>query len=95
MDTAEFKNLTTELKPGEICLVFTDGVSEAMNEERILFGEKGIVSAVEDLMSTGITVTAQKLIDAMIAAVIEHRGAAEQSDDITMLVFQRLKTEES
>lgn len=95
MDTAEFKNLTTELKPGETCLVFTDGVSEAMNEERILFGEKGIVSAVEDLMSTGITVTAQKLIDAMIAAVIEHRGATEQSDDITMLVFQRLKTEES
>ena len=101
MDLADFTDLSTELQPGETCVVYTDGVSEAMNEERKLFGEEGIVKGLEHLRAEALeakaqgsglpTLTPQGVVDQLMSSIIEHRGRAEQSDDITMLVFQRTK----
>ena len=56
-----------------------------MNESRQLFGEAGMSSVLETCRGA----TPQQMIDATMAGIISHRQKAEQSDDITMLVFDR------
>ena len=85
-DIADFNELETTLEPGDVCFVYSDGVSEAMDEEKHLFGEEGMIQVFESCHG----VRPQGVIDAMMAGIEAHRGKAEQSDDITMLVFEYL-----
>ena len=85
LDMAEFHDLEATLDRNEVCFVYTDGVSEAMNESRQLFGETGMSSVLETCRGA----SPQQMIDATMAGIINHRQKAEQSDDITMLVFDR------
>ena len=45
-EDAKFGERELQLKPGETLLVYTDGVTEAMNEARDLFGEDRLLEAV-------------------------------------------------
>ncbi len=75
----------TVLGEGETCLLYTDGVSEAMDEERNLFGE----DRVEKLLAKHCGDTPEEILRRVYEAIAAHRGTAAQSDDITMLCFTR------
>lgn len=75
---------TVQLGPGDAVYAFTDGVSEAMNPLGELFGEERAAAALSLLHGR----TARELVEAMYQAVCGFTGGAEQSDDITMLVFR-------
>ncbi|MEM9060585.1 MAG: SpoIIE family protein phosphatase [Pseudomonadota bacterium] len=72
------------LAKGERLCIFTDGVTEAMNEERELYGlerlEAALGTAPPGLDSAG-------LVDHVVGRVRTFSGAAEQSDDITLMVI--------
>ena len=73
------------LSPGDALLVYTDGVTEAMNELHALFSAEGIVRVL-----TGVTVEAPTttITRTLLAAVRSFAGTAPQSDDITMLAVR-------
>ena len=73
------------LEHGELCLLYTDGVSEAMNSTQELFGSERI----KELMLQNCQVSPQELIEALYAALLDYRGPAPQSDDITIFAFRR------
>lgn len=75
----------TVLGAGETCLLYSDGVSEAMDEERRLFGE----DRVEKLLAAHGADTPEEILRRVFEAIEAHRGTAAQSDDITMLCFTR------
>lgn len=81
----DFRVDCRQLAPGELVLVYTDGVTEARSESRELFGEDRLVKSVSAEGATG----ARSLVDALVAATAEHTGTAEPADDITMLVLRR------
>lgn len=83
-----FTTLETPLEPGEVVFVYSDGVSEAMNEEKALFAEAGM----EKVFASAHGLAPQAVIDRMMEAIVDYRGTAEQSDDITMLVFEGTDT---
>ncbi|MBO6003240.1 MAG: serine/threonine-protein phosphatase, partial [Mailhella sp.] len=85
MPGMEFKPCRAVLGQGEYCLLYTDGVSEAMNEEQELFGEDRIGQVLDGLHGAGV----EEVIRKVMQAVEAHRGTAPQSDDITMLCFKR------
>ena len=85
MQGLDYQPCSAVLAPGEYCLLYTDGVSEAMNEKLELFGEDRIAAALEGLRDA----SPDKVLHGVLEAVKEHRGAAAQSDDITMLCFRR------
>lgn len=89
-DMADYNELETTLQPGDVCFVYSDGVSEAMNETKRLFGEEGMMKVFDACYG----LTPQGVIDAMMMGIEFHRGTAEQSDDITMLVFEYQPHEE-
>ncbi|MCS7078637.1 MAG: PP2C family protein-serine/threonine phosphatase [Chloracidobacterium sp.] len=68
------------------CLVLTsDGVVEALNEERAAYGYERLAAVVDRHADQG----AQSLCEAIVADVKRHIGDGEQSDDITIVVIQR------
>ena len=72
------------LDSGDTLLIFSDGISEAINPEEEEFGEDplpGIVMANNDA-------SAMSLIDTVIAEVVSHAGRAPQRDDMTMVVIR-------
>ncbi len=81
----DYEACHAEIAPGEYCLLYTDGVSEAMNEKMELFGEERIAATLEGLRGA----SPEEVLHGIMQAIKVHRGKAPQSDDITMLCFRR------
>jgi sigma-B regulation protein RsbU (phosphoserine phosphatase) len=73
------------LLPGDTLLFYTDGVVEAMNPARELYGFERLESLVRSLQPG---ISPQALIDAVLADVAAFVGPAEQHDDITMVAIR-------
>ena len=73
----------TVLGPGEACLLYSDGITEAMNTQQDLFGDEQLA----EVLATCAGQTPAEILDGVFAAVLAHRGTAAQSDDITMLCW--------
>ena len=84
-EEAKFGQRELELAPGESLLVYTDGVTEAMNEAKDLFGEDRLEQAVTGVAGFSAEKIAERVIERVEGFVLE----AERSDDITLLVIQR------
>ena len=85
MPGMDYEPCHAQIAPGEYCLLYTDGVSEAMNERLELFGEKRIASTLEELREA----SPDEVLQGVMSAIKKHRENAPQSDDITMLCFRR------
>lgn len=70
------------LFPGDMLFLYTDGVTEAMNEQKELFNENRLKSTL-DTVSVGRD--SNEMVLAVQKAVKKHSGDSEQSDDMTML----------
>ena len=81
---AEFSSQTLQLGPGDTLFLYTDGLTEAENIEKTLFGEQNALKIADGFGE----MSAQAQIDAMHQAVRRFVGPAEQSDDLTMLVIR-------
>ena len=66
-------------------MVYTDGVTEAMNEAKDLFVEYRLEQAVTGVAGFSAEKIAERVIERVEGFVLE----AERSDDITLLVIQR------
>lgn len=78
------QNLPLEI--GDRLLIYTDGVPEAKNSSNDDLGEEHLVKIAGDQKEG----TSQDLVDSIAEAIVEHRGAALQSDDITLVAFRRM-----
>jgi sigma-B regulation protein RsbU (phosphoserine phosphatase) len=72
------------LRPGEIITAFTDGFSEAENEERELYGMDLLQKQV-----SGPAANATDLGQRILADVKRHVGGQKQSDDMCLICFGR------
>jgi PAS domain S-box-containing protein len=74
------------LQPGDAILLYTDGVTEAFNEQEQLFSE----SRLEKILVNKDLDSAESIVTGTIEEVNRFAGEAEQSDDITLLAVQHL-----
>jgi len=70
---------------GTTIFLYTDGLTEAKNMQRKLFGMERITNALNP------TLSCQQLLEGMTAAVHHFVKGAEQSDDLTMLAIRFMK----
>lgn len=73
------------LSPGDTLFLYTDGVSEAIDEAEALFTEACIKETLNRLSPED---GPEGIIRGIKAALQQHVQGAEQSDDITMLVLR-------
>ena len=82
----EFPGGRIELEPGDTFFLYTDGVTEAMNEAGEEFGE----SALAKVLGECVGASAEDVRRHVVKAVKAHAGDAPQSDDITCLALKYL-----
>lgn len=84
-----YRDIAAVLRPGGAVFLCTDGVTEAMNEEDKLFGDKRLLDGFSCLKNK----SCKEVVEGILYEVKKHAGTAPQSDDIAMLML-RLKDED-
>ncbi|MBP3757815.1 MAG: SpoIIE family protein phosphatase [Prevotella sp.] len=74
----------TTLVPGTTLLLYTDGLTEAENEQHALFDEHRVFESIGQLGNA----TPQQLVEHITESVHQFVGAAEQSDDLSMMAIR-------
>jgi sigma-B regulation protein RsbU (phosphoserine phosphatase) len=75
---------TVRLERGDILVLYTDGVSEAMNAGGEDFSEERMLEVLRHLR----TESASGLLNGLLSAVDQHAASTPQSDDITVLILR-------
>jgi serine phosphatase RsbU (regulator of sigma subunit) len=80
-----YEEATHALHPGDLLLVYSDGLTEAMSDGREEFGEE----RAAEVLRAHRARPAAAVVDALVQAARAHAGATPQSDDITLVVVKR------
>jgi serine phosphatase RsbU (regulator of sigma subunit) len=75
---------TIELRPSDLYLLFTDGISEAMNARDDLFGE----NRLGQLVAAHAHLPSEELRERMLREISAFVGDAPQHDDMTMILVK-------
>ncbi len=78
-----FREHDFEMRPGDRLFVYTDGVAEAMNTDRELFGTERLLT----VLNSDPDASPQQVLENVTDGINGFVGEAEQFDDITMLGF--------
>jgi phosphoserine phosphatase RsbU/P len=81
---ATFEEDTVVMKPGDLLITFSDGVTEALSASGEEFGESRLLECVQARRGASVP----ELLEAILADVREFTAGAMQSDDVTALVLR-------
>jgi sigma-B regulation protein RsbU (phosphoserine phosphatase) len=84
--SAAYSDERIQLDPGDVLVIYSDGVTEALNLAGDEFGEDRLAT---ELMKTR-TAPLPDILQGVITAVQAFAGGASQSDDVTVLVARYL-----
>ena len=85
-DFAVFEATPIEVRPGDVLLAYSDGLTEAENVKEEMFGE----DRVKEIIRREAPAGTDRLHDAVIASIAEFTKGRDQSDDITLVIAERL-----
>ncbi|MBP1929996.1 sigma-B regulation protein RsbU (phosphoserine phosphatase) [Methanolinea mesophila] len=86
MDDAEYFQDFVHLAPGDLLVLYTDGITEAENPTLEMFG----VPRLREVVLGSHDLPASDIIRDILSAVKAHAGSQPQSDDITLMVIRSL-----
>jgi predicted ester cyclase len=81
---ATFEEEVVQLDPGDVLVVFSDGVTEALNARDEEFGDERLLACVR--ANRGLTPSA--LLERLLEVLRDFTQGAAQNDDRTLLVMQ-------
>ena len=81
---ATYEEETVQLEDGDTLVVFSDGVTEALNEAGDEFGEERLLGCIDEHLGCATDV----LLDRILATVRNFAASAIQNDDVTALVLR-------
>ena len=84
MENVKYKEYELQLEKGDKLFVYTDGVPEATNRDKELFGLERMIKALNAAGSG----TPKEILEEVRTAVDAFVGKAEQFDDLTMLCLE-------
>ena len=85
LEDFQFEESSIQFMPGDLLVIFSDGISEATNVRDEMFGEERL----ERLVAGKRGKTAVELIEAILEEVRDHAELTPQSDDMTLVVMKR------
>jgi sigma-B regulation protein RsbU (phosphoserine phosphatase) len=83
---ATFGQGNQTLNPGDFIVFYTDGVTEAINEDQQLFSQERFEGVIMEQRKA----SAGEILTAIERAVADFTGATAPYDDITLLIAKRL-----
>lgn len=85
VENYKFEQEKVAFEPGDLLVIYSDGITEAMNSDETEFGEERL----NELIASYRNDSAAALIERTFDTVKEHTGDYPQSDDMTMVVVRR------
>lgn len=85
MEGSSYEEESLAFEPGDFLVIFSDGISEALDNNNVEFSEEKI----DDIAKENLAASAYDLISKIIAAVQKHTGDLPQTDDMTIVVIKR------
>jgi sigma-B regulation protein RsbU (phosphoserine phosphatase) len=91
IEGASWARESVQLAEGDLLLLYTDGITEARNEQEEAFGREGLLTSMRACLDlAGPTrPTALQVRDVILEDVLQFTGNAPQSDDIALAVLMR------
>ena len=89
LEEARYDEHEIHLKPGDVLLLYTDGLTDAVNAAAEEFGMERVCEVLRQAQPD----PAQAILEMMEASVGAHVGAVEAFDDLTMVVLKRTEGE--
>lgn len=86
LQDAAYREQSLEVEPGELLILYSDGVTEARNADKDLYGEERLLELLAGLR--GMSAPAAGL--RILSEVERFMGEERSSDDISMIVIKRL-----
>ncbi len=86
MPDFDYRGARTQLLPGEMLCLMTDGVVEAQTPDGRLYGNERLQQRLQELMRRGAG--AREVVDALRADVAAFAAGAEAADDLTILALR-------
>ena len=81
---ANYSEKVIELSPGDIVALYTDGVTEAVNNNGEMYGEKRLV----DVIGNHCKEKAKDIIDLVLENIKSFTEEEEQQDDLTLMILK-------
>ncbi len=88
MKDSRFQEKTIPLKPGEVLVLYTDGMSESWNSEHELYGSEKLAQCLEKMDT--VPLTSQEILTRIMADIKSFTGDMPQHDDMTVVVVKVL-----
>lgn len=86
-ENMEYENFTVSMNCGDRLFLYTDGVTEALNRDEILYGEKRLIEKLNtaELIESR---TVGDIVSCIKQDIILFADGAEQADDITIMALE-------
>ena len=85
LPAATYQEFAIDLRPGDLLVGYTDGVSEAMNPDEEEWGEERMGEAVR---TTCLGLHPKEVVERLMAAADGFAHGAKQHDDMTLVVVR-------
>jgi serine phosphatase RsbU (regulator of sigma subunit) len=85
LDEIELAESEVDLAPGDLLILYTDGVTESVDSNWRPFGRKRL----QEVARTHAQASAKQALEAVVEAVKVHAGDVPLADDLTLLVVKR------
>ena len=87
LEDFSFEESTVQFLPGDLLVIFSDGISEATNSNDEMFGEE----LLERLIIDNRDKTSAEIIEAILKAVGEYADVPSLKDDMTLVAVKRAR----
>jgi serine phosphatase RsbU (regulator of sigma subunit) len=84
-DYASYQSRTLQLYKGDILVVYSDGLTDAQNQQEEMFGEERLLQIIQQEAPSGSHAIEQKFLK----AIEEFTQGMPQTDDITFVVVEK------
>lgn len=91
LEEIEVNVTTLYLAPGDVLILYTDGISEALNPTFDEFGVSRLMATVQEMLEYSPAVSADDIRTAIATNVQEFAGEAVQYDDVTLVIIKRVE----
>ena len=85
LPTPDYPARTLQLQPGDCLLLYTDGITEAMDEQGEMFGDDRLAAVFAQLAPNR---SAKRIIDGVMQELDRFRKGQVGTDDVTAVVIR-------
>ena len=86
LSRVQLQDHSLALEPGDCLVLYTDGVTESFSPDGEAFGVERLLATAQECLGLPV----EELLNRIDASLVDFRGGAAPSDDLTLLAIRRL-----